>query len=43
MRENKCTHAEIAERLGYKTHSAITKREKKIKQQLRDFCSNRNK
>ena len=43
MRENKCTHAEIAERLGYKTHSTITKREKKIKQQLKEFCSNRNK
>ena len=38
MLENECTQAEIAERLGYKTHSAITKREKKIKQQLIDFC-----
>ena len=43
MRENKCTHAEIAERLGYKTHSAITKREKKIKQLVKEFCRNRNK
>ena len=43
MLENECTQAEIAERLGYKTHSAITKREKKIKQQLKEFCRNRNK
>lgn len=43
MLENECTQAEIAERLGYKTHSAITKREKKIKQQVKEFCSNRNK
>ena len=43
MLENECTQAEIAERLGYKTHSTITKREKKIKQQLKEFCSNRNK
>ena len=43
MLENECTQAEIAEHLGYKTHSAITKREKKIKQQLKEFCRNRNK
>ena len=43
MLESECTQAEIAERLGYKTHSAITKREKKIKQQLKEFCRNRNK
>ena len=37
MRKQGLTQAEIAERLGYKTHSAVTKRMKKMRKALVDF------
>ena len=37
MRKQGCTLKEIAERLGYKTHSAVSKRMEKMKQALLDF------
>lgn len=39
MRKQGLTQAEIAERLGYKTHSAVTKRMEKMKKALIDFCA----
>ena len=36
------TEQEIAERLGYKSHSAVTKRMEKMKKALIDFCANFN-
>ena len=40
MREKGYTHAEIAERLGYKTHSAVTKRLKAMQEKYDEFCGN---
>ena len=40
MREKGYTHAEIAERLGYKTHSAVTKRLKAMFEKYNEFCGN---
>ena len=40
MREKGYTHAEIAERLGYKTHSAVTKRLKAMREKYDEFCGN---
>ena len=37
MRKQGCTLKEIAERLGYKTHSAVSKRMEKMKQELLNF------
>ena len=42
MRKQGCTQAEIAERLGYKSHSAVTKRMEKMKKTLIDFCADFN-
>lgn len=42
MRKQGCTQAEIAERLGYKSHSAVTKRMEKMKKMLIDFCADFN-
>ena len=39
MRKQGLTQTEIAERLGYKTHSAVTKRMEKMKKALMDFCA----
>lgn len=39
MRKQGLTQAEIAERLGYKTHSAVTKRMEKMRKALIDFCA----
>ena len=36
------TQKEIAERLGYKSHSAVTKRMEKMKKALIDFCADFN-
>ncbi len=38
MREKGYTHAEIAQRLGYKTHSAVTKRLKAMREKYDEFC-----
>ena len=38
MREKGYTHAEIAEHLGYKTHSAVTKRLKAMQEKHDEFC-----
>ena len=40
LREKGYTHAEIAERLGYKTHSAVTKRLKAMRKKYDEFCGN---
>ncbi len=40
MREKGYTHAEIAERLGYKTHSSVTKRLKAMREKYNEFCGN---
>ena len=40
LREKGYTHAEIAERLGYKTHSAVTKRLKAMFEKYNEFCGN---
>ena len=40
MREKGYTHAEIAERLGYKTHNAVTKRLKVMREKYDEFCGN---
>lgn len=38
MREQGYTQAEIAERLGYKTHSAVTKRLRAMREKYDEFC-----
>ena len=40
MREKGYTHTEIAQRLGYKTHSAVTKRRKAMREKYDEFCGN---
>ena len=40
MREKGYTHAEIAQRLGYKTHSAVTKRLRSMREKYDEFCGN---
>lgn len=42
MRKQGLTQKEIAERLGYKSHSAVTKRMEKMKKALIDFCADFN-
>jgi hypothetical protein len=42
MRKQGFTQQEIAERLGYKSHSAVTKRMEKMKKALIDFCADFN-
>ena len=42
MRKEGLTQTEIAERLGYKSHSAVTKRMEKMKKALIDFCADFN-
>ena len=37
MREKDMTHEEIAEALGYKTHSAVTKRLEKLRNGLKEY------
>ena len=40
MREQGYTQTEIAQRLGYKTHSAVTKRLQAIREKYDEFCVN---
>lgn len=42
MRKQGLTQREIAERLDYKSHSAVTKRMEKMKKALIDFCADFN-
>ncbi|MGM9636589.1 MAG: hypothetical protein ACI3YK_01235, partial [Eubacteriales bacterium] len=42
MRKQGLTQKEIAERLGYKSHSAVTKRMEIMKKALIDFCADFN-
>jgi hypothetical protein len=42
MRQEGLTQQEIASRLGYKSHSAVTKRMEKMKKALIDFCADFN-
>jgi hypothetical protein len=43
LTEQGCTQAEIAARLGYKTHSAVTKRKEKMKARFLAFVREKEK